>query len=504
MGGFYGIYRGFAGWGGVGLSGPLYPLDPDAISFMVATGIPNDGTIYFSGTPQQITGAGLWSAVNILVYDLKGTGPNNNVEVWTSQEALYPFVGGTAFTHKWNLKNPADTNGAFRLLFSGAITHSGTGALPDGSTGVADTFLVPNTALISDSAAGYYSGTNANTNTDQIDMGTINVSTSTAIWLSAQYNASGFTDSYLSTNTLQTSPLLNGGININSTGYYLCNRKGTAATADKNSTQFASGTDSNGLPQTKMYLFACNISDAITNYYTNRECRFSNIGNGLTAPQRAGIYNSIEAFQVTLGRSTTGVMYFFGDSFTAGNYSTITDTNRYSYTLGIARNQPTCNDAVSGQSLTQNCTAASNFNFNHIPKKTSQDNKIFLCWSFLNDAGTTVTAGKPGVPFTNTPANMAEDLHSLILVCISQGWAASDIVYHGNYYMPTLFVSPALIYSFAAAAITQCGTDTVQFISEDANIIANGGDALCLNSFNAHPNLSCQPVFVTYIQTQLP
>ena len=37
----------------------------------------------------------------------------------TKMYALYPIVGGTATTHKYNFMNPADTDAAFRLTFSG-------------------------------------------------------------------------------------------------------------------------------------------------------------------------------------------------------------------------------------------------------------------------------------------------------------------------------------------------------------------------------------------------
>jgi hypothetical protein len=61
--------------------------------------------------------------------------------IWTKMKAIYPFVGGTATTHKYNLKNPADTNAAFRLVFNGGWTHSSTGALPNGTNAYANTFL---------------------------------------------------------------------------------------------------------------------------------------------------------------------------------------------------------------------------------------------------------------------------------------------------------------------------------------------------------------------------
>ena len=61
--------------------------DADVIAFIKATGI-TDGTEF--------------SAINYLVLDLKNKG------LWTKINTLYPFVGGTATTHKYNLKDPRD------------------------------------------------------------------------------------------------------------------------------------------------------------------------------------------------------------------------------------------------------------------------------------------------------------------------------------------------------------------------------------------------------------
>ena len=96
--------------------------DPDAQAFFTASGL---------------TGATNLTAINQLVLDLKGYG------IWTKMKAIYPFVGGTAALHKWNLKNPLDTNAAFRLVFNGGWTHSANGAQANGTNGYADTFLVP-------------------------------------------------------------------------------------------------------------------------------------------------------------------------------------------------------------------------------------------------------------------------------------------------------------------------------------------------------------------------
>jgi len=93
--------------------------DPDAQLFITATGI--------SGTNA--------TATNQLVLDLK------SANIWNKMKAVYPLVGGTATSHKFNLLNPSDTNGAFRLVFAGGVTHSSTGVLFGGVNGWADTFM---------------------------------------------------------------------------------------------------------------------------------------------------------------------------------------------------------------------------------------------------------------------------------------------------------------------------------------------------------------------------
>ena len=115
------------------------PFDTDAQAFITAAAI-TDST-------QQ-------SAINTLVVDLKG------YSIWSKMRALYPFVGGTASTHKWNLKNPLDTNAAFRLVFNGGWTHSSTGAKPNGTNAYADTYFTPNTEMGTNQQIAYYIGDN--------------------------------------------------------------------------------------------------------------------------------------------------------------------------------------------------------------------------------------------------------------------------------------------------------------------------------------------------------
>ena len=97
--------------------GPSILLDPDAQAFLTATGI----------TDSTITGA-----INTLVLSLKAD------LLWTKMRAFYPLVGGTATTSKYNLKDPQDTDAAFRLTMFGGLTFDSNGVTGNGSTGYMD------------------------------------------------------------------------------------------------------------------------------------------------------------------------------------------------------------------------------------------------------------------------------------------------------------------------------------------------------------------------------
>jgi hypothetical protein len=97
-------------------------LDSDASAFITAAGLTD---------PTQK------SAINTLVKDMKAAG------LWTKMKAVYPMVGGTATSMKFNLKDPRDLDAAFRLTWSGGWTYSATGAIDNSVNGVADTKFNP-------------------------------------------------------------------------------------------------------------------------------------------------------------------------------------------------------------------------------------------------------------------------------------------------------------------------------------------------------------------------
>ncbi len=125
-------------------------VDADATAFITAAGITN------------LTQA---AAINTLVNDLKTYG------LWTKMKAVYPMVGGSATSHKFNLKDPRTVNAAFYLEFNGGGTHGTNGYLPSGSNSYANTWLTPSTTLNASSAhMSFYSRTNSDA---MYDMGAV-------------------------------------------------------------------------------------------------------------------------------------------------------------------------------------------------------------------------------------------------------------------------------------------------------------------------------------------
>jgi hypothetical protein len=114
-----------------------------------------------------ITDPTIQSAIYQLTFDLSNSGLLNKLAV------IYPFVGGTASTHRINLKDPRDTDAAFRLNFFGGITHSSTGVFFNGSNGYADTQFIPPSTMNNNMSFALYSTRNVTGGSFPIDMGAI-------------------------------------------------------------------------------------------------------------------------------------------------------------------------------------------------------------------------------------------------------------------------------------------------------------------------------------------
>jgi hypothetical protein len=259
----------------VGITTP--PVDPDAQAFITAAAI-TDPT-------QQ-------AAINTLVVDLKG------YNIWTKMKALYPFVGGTASTHKFNLKNPLDTNAAFRILWSGGVTHSSNGVQFGGVNGIGDTNFNPSTnSLLNSTHFSFYSRTITSSNIFEVDSGV--TSSSNALNL-LSLRVSNIT--YAAINSAATYTTF---ADSDSRAFYIANRTASnVLNIWRNSVKAATGTTtSNTLPNGNHWLGAFNnIPSPGTLYYSTKQCAFASIGDGLTDTEAANFYTVVQAFNTALAR----------------------------------------------------------------------------------------------------------------------------------------------------------------------------------------------------------
>ena len=245
-------------------------VDADAIAFIAAAGITN------------LTQA---AAINTLVNDLKTYG------LWTKMKALYPMVGGTATSHKFNLKDPRDLDAAFRLVFNGGWTHTSTGALPNGTTGYANSFLAPNAMGQNNIHVSFYSRTDINALSVDIGAG----SGSSFVEIIPRYTGNG----YVYVNTSQGD----GFVNPSSTGLYIANRiVAGIVSLFKNNTKVINGNRGSNSPSTYSFYLGAENGAGTAGFYSPREQAFASIGDGLTDTESANFYNSVQKFQTTLGR----------------------------------------------------------------------------------------------------------------------------------------------------------------------------------------------------------
>ena len=258
--------------GSAGSSVTVASGDADALAFFTAAGI--------TDTTQK-------SAVNTLVTDLKAA------NIWTKMKAIYPFVGGTAAQHRFNLKSPGTTNADFYLTFYGGGTHSANGYLPNGNS-YADTFLIPSTSLSQNSThISYYSRTNTNTG---IDMGA-----------SLEPADTSFLSLYVRDTNSHYSRLNNVGpefgvTNSDGLGLHTISRTiNISYEYFKNTTKNTAVKASTGLPTRKISIGGLSVNNVW--YFGNKETAFNSIGDGLTDSEASNLYTAVQAYQTTLGRN---------------------------------------------------------------------------------------------------------------------------------------------------------------------------------------------------------
>jgi hypothetical protein len=218
--------------------------------------------------------------------------------IWSAMKAIYPMVGGgtgtTAARQAACSQNLVSSS--FTGTFTSGCTYASTGVTPNGTSAYMDTgfspfvYLTPNSSHMS-----FYSRTN-NAAATSIEIGSLTTSPASYFHSHIYYTASVYF-------MLLAQSTASSVSNPSSLGFFNGNRKNSTTVSHfKNGTNLGDLTSSSvTLNALNIYIGAGNINGSASNF-SNRECAFSSIGDGLTDTQASNFYTAVQAFQTTLSR----------------------------------------------------------------------------------------------------------------------------------------------------------------------------------------------------------
>lgn len=286
-----------------------------SVAWFIINTLEDESIAFFNAA--GITDATQKSAVDRLVKDLK------SADMWNRMLAIYPMVGGTATTHKFNLKDPRDLDVAYRLTFNGTWTHSSTGAKGNGIDANANTYFIPDATSANSLGWGYngYYGANVTRNGQHSSLSyysrttgsaptnaSAEIGADTAILLALRTNNTTNYQLVATTTGSQGHSTVTAG-----SGYYILNRNQLEAGSGGfdslrevmywNGAAFSSrsATNMTNPPSTPIYL---NSYGATGGRYSARECAFAHIGFGLFSElEMIELNRIVVAYQTALGRN---------------------------------------------------------------------------------------------------------------------------------------------------------------------------------------------------------
>lgn len=227
------------------------------------------------------------SAVNTLVIDLQG------YSIWNDLQAIYPLVGGSNASTKFNLKDPRDLDAAYRINWAGAgWTFNSSGVQQsNSSTTFGNTFYAQNTNNNTDGMSmGVY--INAGTNAVGYDLGAFNGTDDVML-------AAGYGNNLLYVNYRGTSYITYTGATMPN-GFFVADNDGTTTRSYLGGGFAQSGTESRLLTMaTTIYIGNRNGGGAEP---TDRRYAFAFLGKSLNATKQSNLYTAVQTFNTTLGR----------------------------------------------------------------------------------------------------------------------------------------------------------------------------------------------------------
>ena len=246
-------------------------IDPDAIAFIVAAGI--------TDLTQEI-------AIVNLVSSLK----SNNL--WSKMKALYPFVGGNATAHSYNLINVAQ----YQLTFMGGGTHSSLGYVGNGTTGYAKTGIIPNNVFTPNNLHFSYYSQTSTASSSGCDIG-VYPAPRGPIELHMLYNS---TTSVAYVNSSSGSVPATTGKR-----YMVASRDSSTTISATNNGVTTSGISSNSnsnLSLIEIYIHALN-NQGTPGSYSNRTSSLVSFGQSLSSSEAQTLSTIVNTYQTTLSRN---------------------------------------------------------------------------------------------------------------------------------------------------------------------------------------------------------
>jgi hypothetical protein len=215
--------------------------------------------------------------------------------LYTKIQAFYPFLGTTAAQHKWNGKNPLDTNGAFRLVFSGGGTFSDYGYQCNGLDAYANTFLVNSVVqTINNQGCTITVGTNNPSNNPAVELGCFQ--NPNGVFLATKRLTGGRKDVYYGAALSKETGIDEARCILTGT------RTGSNITKmHKNGSLIGTGTGTGTMSTIPYDIGRLSASNS---QYSNQRIQFTAIHEGLSDAEVATLHTIIDTFENALGRKT--------------------------------------------------------------------------------------------------------------------------------------------------------------------------------------------------------
>lgn len=450
------------------------PTDPDVIAYLTATGIPNDGTKYFAGTPYEVTGRQYWCAVDKFITNAKSGG------AYSKLKSLLLNIGDSGNSFKYNAINPVNSDAAYRATYGGSNIGFDPRGIRFYGTQWLNSHFNPNDVGIENISIGYSQ---------------ISTNGGSSFGVTLGYNClkkvNPFTresiDNFIIPDTIQTDA--NEYVFIttrdNTNNYSICINGGARTVYNTATFGFPGASDS-------IYFGAYNNIPAAGDFMQGILSVIF-IAEALTHPQEQVITSCINDFNTDLKR-VGGNWYAFGDSVTRGysipNIGIDIQLKRYTRLVSDAKGLNEINISYPGTTLIDYPPYSSPSGYSlrtHIPTKTARDKYVSYSYG-LNEA----IANSAGETYF-TPTLFTTELDGVLSYAISKGWAYSDIVlitgYDDHGLLPT--------YPSYVAATIALGN------SRGCKVIDLRNITYATDPGDIHPNTLGHSQIAAYVASQL-